>query len=251
MKPVAAEPSGSVVAIYRQGERHPQAQACAACEVRGAALFGALDDSGLDHIHTHIDSLGFAADATVYDRGGAGQAVFTVRSGLVRFERTTERGDRRIVRLAGRGDLIGQEALVRRPYTDAAIACTPVQLCRIPRTLIDELLVEQDMLPPTLMLRWQLALDAAEAWVADLSTGPARRRMLRLLLQLGEHADGDGLIWMPRRGEIGAMLDMTIETASRLVSALRREGVLALVEARSARLDMQALRRAVQREDEA
>lgn len=243
--------AGEGVPIYRMGERHPQALACSACEVRSAALFGVLDEAGLDHIHMHIDSLGFGADETLYDRGTAGQAVYTLRSGLVRFERTTERGDRRIVRLAGRGDLIGQEALVRRPYSDAAIACTPVELCRIPRSLINGLLQEDNDLPSALMLRWQITLDAAEAWVADLSTGPARRRLLRLLLRLAEHTDHEGLIWLPRRVEMGAMLDMTIETASRLVSALRREGVLELRPARNARLDAVALRRAILLEDQA
>jgi len=241
------------IAIYRQDDRHPQAQACAACEVRSSALFGALDDAGLDRIHTHIASLTFDPDATVYDRGTAGLAVYTVRAGLVRFERTTERGDRRIVRLAGRGDLIGQEALLQRPYADEAVACTPVQLCRIPRTLIDELARGEGTLPRELMLRWQVALDAAETWVADLSTGPARRRLLRLLLRLSEHADPGGQIWMPRREEIGAMLDMTVETASRLISALRREGVLELARSRSrsARLDAAALQKALRAEDSA
>ena len=32
---------------YREGARHPQAQACADCAVRSAAMFGALDDTGL------------------------------------------------------------------------------------------------------------------------------------------------------------------------------------------------------------
>jgi len=41
------------------------------------------------------------------------------------------------------------------------------------------------------------------------------------------------------------MLDMTFETASRLVSALRREGVLHAVDARHARLDMDALMQAL------
>lgn len=243
MKPTTAIP------IYRQGNRHPQALACAACEVRSAALFGALDDDGLDRIHTHISSLSFSPDQRVYDRGNAGLAVYTLRAGVVRFERTTERGDRRIVRIAGRGDLIGQEALLQRPYADAAVACTPVQLCQIPHTLIDELLTAQGALPRELMLRWQVALDAAEAWVAELSTGPARRRLLRLLLRLADHADGAGIIWLPRRYEIQAMLDMTVETASRLVSALRREGVLELVPTRSARLDTAALHRALRAED--
>jgi CRP-like cAMP-binding protein len=235
--------------IYRQGERHPQAQACAACEVRGAALFGVLSPEGLDRIHTHIASVTLAADATVYDRGSAGLAVYTLRSGLVRFERTTERGDRRIVRLAGRGDLIGQEALLQRAYSDAAIACTPVQLCRIPRNLVDNLAQGDGALPRELMLRWQLALDAAESWVAELSSGPTRRRLLRLLSRLVELAEPGEPIWLPRRDEIGAMLAITLETASRLVSSLRREGVLELMPRRRARVHPAALQQALRAED--
>lgn len=241
----------TAIPLYRQGERHPQAAACAACEVRRSALFGALDEAGLDRIHTHIASLTLDADTTVYDRGTAGLAVYTIRAGWVRFERTTERGDRRVVRLAGRGDLIGQEALLQRPYADEAIACTPVQLCRIPRTLVDDLARGGDALPRELMARWQRALDGAEAWVADLSTGPARGRLLRLLLRLSEQVDAAGRIWLPRRDEIGAMLDLTVETASRLVSALRREGVVELAPSRTARLDIAALHRALRAEDSA
>jgi CRP/FNR family transcriptional regulator, anaerobic regulatory protein len=241
----------SLIAIYRQGDRHPQAQACAACEVRSSALFGALDDAGLDRIHTHISSQTFEPDARVYDRGTAGSAVYTIRAGLVRFERTTARGDRRIVRLAGRGDLVGQEALLQRPYTDEAVACTTVQLCRIPRTLIDELASGDVAIPHALMSRWQVALEAAEGWLSNLSTGPARRRLLRLLLKLSDHADPAGTIWLPRRDEIGAMLAMTVETASRLISSLRREAVLELGPARSARLDVVALHKALLAEDAA
>lgn len=235
----------NAIPIYRQDSAHPQALACAACEVRSQALFGVLDDSGLDRIHTQIASVTLLPDAPVYDRGTAGLAVFTIREGLVRFERSSEHGDRRIVRIAGRGDLIGQEALLNRPYGDDAVACTEVQLCRIPRALIDQLAQGRDELPRELMLRWQRALDAAEAWVSDLSTGPARRRLLYLLRRLAEHAGADDTIWLPRREEIGAMLDMTIETASRLVSALRREGVLTLLPGRSAVLDRGALRKAL------
>jgi CRP-like cAMP-binding protein len=239
------------ISICRPGDRHPQAQACAACEVRGSALFGALDGAGLDRIHTHIGTLELGPDSLVYGRGTSGLAVYTVRSGLVRFERGTERGDRRIVRLAGRGDLIGQESLLQRPYADEAVTCTSVQLCRIPRTLVDELAQGSGTLPHELMRRWQVALEAAEAWLADLSTGPARRRLLRLLLRLAGHADAAGMIWLPRREEIGAMLDMSVETASRLISALRREGVLELVPGRSARLAPDALQRALRAADDA
>jgi CRP/FNR family transcriptional regulator, anaerobic regulatory protein len=97
--------------------------------------------------------------------------------------------------------------------------------------------------------RWQLALENAETWAADLATGPARRRLLQLMRKLGEHADDEGRIWLPRRDEIGAMLDMTVETASRLVSRLRREGVIELLAPRAARLDDKALREALRQQD--
>ena len=239
----------SIHPLLWRDQRHPQAEACAQCEVRSTALFGALTEAELDGIHTHIAGLTLEPDAAIYGRGSAGLAVYTVRSGVVRFERTTDRGDRRIVRLAGRGDLIGQEALLQRPYADEAICCTAVQLCRIPRALVDDLAKDHGALPRELMLRWQVALDGAEAWLAELSSGPARRRLLRLLERLLAHADAAGQVWLPRREGIGAMLGMTEETASRLVSALKRDGVLTLLPGRSALLDRAALAAALQAAD--
>jgi hypothetical protein len=56
----------NAIPVFRQEGAHPQALACAACEVRSQALFGVLDDSGLDRIHTQIASVTLQADAPVY-----------------------------------------------------------------------------------------------------------------------------------------------------------------------------------------
>jgi len=223
----------------------PQARECARCAVRTNALFGALDDADLGLVHGDIVSLRFAPGERIYARGEPVPGVFTVREGLVRFEQVTAAGDRRILRLAGPGDLIGQEALLQRPCAEEAVACTEVQVCRIPRPLVERLALAQPALWRELMARWQRALELTEAWVADLTTGAARRRVLKLLEMLAERADGDGRIWMPRRPEMGAMLDMTVETASRIVSRLGREGVIELLPPRHARLDGPALARAL------
>lgn len=239
----------NVIPLYRQDVHHREARVCASCTVRESALFGVLDDDALDDLHLQIAHVELQPDQRLYARGDTGGAVYTVREGMVRFERVTERGDRRIVRIAGPGDLIGQEALLQRSYADEAIACTPVRLCRIPRGLIEEVGASQPPLLRELMLRWQVALDAAEVWASDLSTGPARRRLLRLVLRLTQYPDGRGLIWLPRREDMGAMLDMTFETASRLISQLRREGVIELEGLRHARVHEPALRDALQRAD--
>jgi len=239
----------TLIHLYGVDATHPQARACAACGVRGVSLFGALDQAGLDYIHAHIASIELQPGKVLFDAGAHGPALYTLRQGIVRFECITERGDRRIVRLAGRGDLVGQEVLLRQPYAASAVACTPVQLCRIPAHLVDGLASQHPALVRELMARWQRALEDSAGWLAELATGPVRRRMLRLLHKLAGHAGPDAVIWLPQRDEIGAMLDLTVETASRLVSRLRREGVLELLGARQARVDVAALQQALRLED--
>lgn len=229
------------VPLYLQPATHPQARACAACAVREQALFGVLDADGLSRLHVAIATPAFAADEALWQAGTVGMAMYTLRSGIVRFERVTAAGDRRIVRLAGPGHLIGQETLLSAPHADDAVACTPVQACRLPRTLVDELARSEPQVVRELMRRWQAAVVAAEQWASELTAGPARRRVLSLLHQLVQLSDGDDGTWLPRREDMGAMLDLTTETASRIVSALRREGVLQALSKQHVRVDAQRL----------
>lgn len=218
------------------------------CGVRSSALFGALDDAALAQIHHQILDLTLEPGQRLYGAHERGQAAFTVREGVLRLERSSERGERRIVRLAGQSNLVGMEAMLGQTYAADAIACTPVRACRLPRTVIDQLAANRPGLLRDLMKRWQAALDEADEWLTELSSGSARWRMLRLLLKLTEYGDRSSLVWLPSRQDMGAMLAMTVETASRLVAALRREGVLEIVDARHARLDMTALMAALKRE---
>ncbi len=221
---------------------NPQARVCAECRVRRFALFGALDEAALERIHGHIAELRLAPGESLYRMQEAGLAAYTVRAGVIRLERTNERGERRILRLAGRSDTIGMEAMLGQSYAADAVACTEVQVCCLPRSLLDELANDQPALMRDMMKRWQRALDDADEWLTELCTGPARRRVLRLLLKLSEFAEHDGEpVWLPARQEMSAMLDMTVETASRLISQLKREGVLTAHSQRSATLHMDAL----------
>jgi CRP/FNR family transcriptional regulator len=226
---------------------NPQARVCADCGVRKFSLFGVLDHAALDSIHVHIADIRLQPGQSLYSAQDAGVASFTVRSGVVRLERSNERGERRILRLAGRSDMLGMEAMLGQSYAADAVACTEVQVCRLPRTLVDELSREQPDMLLDMMKRWQRALDDADEWLTELCAGPARHRMLRLLLKLSEYADG-GAVWLPSRLEMGAMLDMTIETASRLVSQLKREGLLDTPDQRHAHIHMDRLMAALRAE---
>ncbi|HEY0824648.1 MAG TPA: Crp/Fnr family transcriptional regulator [Ramlibacter sp.] len=225
------------------------ASCCTLCQVRPKALFGVLPGPELQQASAATTPLSLQQGERLYTQGDAGSAVYTVRSGIVRFERVTSGGECRIVRLAGVGALIGQEALLRAPYAEDAVACTPLQVCRIPVDTVESNCAQQPALRRELMRRWQAALEAAGEWNAELARGHARRRMLKLMAQLRQLSADGSTIWLPSRQEMSEMLGLAPETASRLVSRLRREGVLQVDSLTEGRVDDEKLSAALRRAD--
>jgi CRP-like cAMP-binding protein len=115
--------------------------------------------------------------------------------------------------------------------------------------VVKQMIQEDAMVRQAVLTRWQQALEQAEDWVTDLTTGLSLRRFLVLLGRIAAFEPSSDLIWLPRREEIGAMLDISMETASRMVSALKREGVIELLPPSHARLDRSRWRQALERLD--
>lgn len=228
-------------------ECHPQAQICMRCGVRHLSLFGTLPADALAEIDVHIDALRLKKDSTFVLEGQTGGFLYTVQAGLARLERSTAQGARRVVRLYGRGDIVGLEALLGRPYTGSAITLGEVELCRIPTALVRDFSARFPALTEDLMRRWQSALDEADEWLSELSVGSARYRALRLLQKLLRYFDS-GIVVLPGRSDIGAMLNVTLETASRLISEFKREGLLEGEGPRWFRIDPERIAAAILRE---
>jgi CRP-like cAMP-binding protein len=75
------------------------------------------------------------------------------------------------------------------------------------------------------MKRWQRALDLADFWLTQYSTGTSRQRVARLLLTLAA-PDLPGPVHLFGREDIGAMLDLSTETVSRVIGDLRRQKII-------------------------
>ena len=75
-----------------------------------------------------------------------------------------------------------------------------------------------------IMKRWQRALNDADLWITQLSTGSSRQRVARLLLKLV--CDEDQKCELFNREDMGAVLGITTETASRIVAEFKRKSLL-------------------------
>ncbi|MGB0721854.1 MAG: Crp/Fnr family transcriptional regulator [Gammaproteobacteria bacterium] len=198
---------------------------CQNCGVRHLVLFADLEQSDFSLIHEPIEEAAFDSGTTVYRASEDAHSVFTIRSGLVKLVRYLPDGTQRITRLLKQGDVLGLESVLGDRYDHTAVVLDRAEVCRIPRAVIRRLNAETPRLATQLMARWQQALSDADSWLTDLNTGTARERIARLLLRQQE-ANPDSAFHLLGREDIGAMLGITTETASRTVAQFKREGLI-------------------------
>jgi CRP-like cAMP-binding protein len=189
------------------------------------ALFADLDESDFAKIHAPIDDLDYGPGAVLAQEGGPAPGLFTLRSGLVKLVRTTTDGRERIVRVMRQGDVIGLEALVQGKFETGAVALTATSVCRIPLDIIQSLAVQSPRLHQSLMKKWSHNQKEAEDWLADLNFGSARQRVAHFILKMRNPSDTQRVTLFSRE-DIGAMVDLKMETVSREVSHFVRAGVL-------------------------
>lgn len=198
---------------------------CRTCGIRDMVLFADLNEDDFKMIHAPVDSLELLTGDILFNEGDAARGIFTLREGMVKLVRITPDGRQRIVRVLRPGDVVGLEALVHARYDADAIALSEVSVCRVPLSVIHTLQAQSPRLHQKLMEKWSHALKEANDWLVDLNFGTARSRVSNFVLKMRGTLDDDTVTLFARE-DMGAMLDLKMETVSREISALVREGVL-------------------------
>ena len=223
---------------------------CKTCGVRKVSLFAGMTDEDFSHIHQEIDDSEFSTGTSIFKQGEAGGHVFTIRKGMVKLCRIRENGDQRIMRVLRLGDVVGLEVVVANQYEYDAVALEPVIACRIPVGVIKRLDSESPRLHKQLLEKWHKTLVEADEWMAELTSGTARARMAKLLLKMRRHETPE-VSTLFSREDIGSMLCMTMETASRTIKAFEREGKVQSLDAggRFYKVDVEALEVEISKSD--
>lgn len=198
---------------------------CRSCGVRDMVLFADLNEQDFAQIHTPIDDMVYAPQSQLFGEGQEAKGVFTIRQGMVKLVRSTIDGRERIVRVLRQGDVCGIEAMATARYDTEAVALVETSVCRIPLSVLHHLAAHSPRLHVRLMQKWQQALKDADDWLAELNFGSARQRVAGLALKMRDPAQPRQTQFFARE-DMGAMLDLKLETVSREISSLVREGAL-------------------------
>jgi CRP/FNR family transcriptional regulator, anaerobic regulatory protein len=198
------------------------------CRVCGAPAPMPFDAVGA-HRHgrdlREVGSFRLSPHVSVAIAAEPAHAVFSLREGFIKVWERDDTGNCRITRLLRPGDMLGLEAMFQPTYAHNADTVSSVKLCRIPVGLLERLQEQEPGLHRELGLQWHEQLGRTEQLMLSLVTGASRGRVLKLLRYLAEFAF-PGPCPRLRRLDMAAMLDISSETAARVIAELKHDGLL-------------------------
>ena len=229
----------------------PDARDCSSCPIRHRAVCARCEPDELDRLEAIKFYRRHAAGEAIVWAGDRMDFVASVVDGVATLTQTMEDGRRQMVGLLMASDFIG------RPNRDSVAydvtATTDVTLRCFRRKQFDALLVSTPHIAQRLLEMTLDELDAAREWMLLLGRKTAREKIASFLVIIARRnarADagpprGDSAFDLPLTREAMAdYLGLTLETVSRQMSALRRDGVIRLEDRRRVLVpDFQRLRR--------
>jgi len=169
----------------------------------------------------------FVRDAEIYSEGDRADCWFKVISGTVRICKLMADGRRHIAEFFYAGDCFGLDSDVQRAF--AAEAVGEVMVMRFSRAATERLIDEQPGLARRLFDMTMRSLAHAQTRLLMLGRMTAPERVASFLLELAERRDVRRAIDVPMsRSDIADYLGLTIETVCRVLSAMKRDGAIAI-----------------------
>lgn len=209
---------------------HPS---CGDCPIRHRAVCARCEADELAHLDEIKYYRSFQAGQTVIWSGDRMDFVASVVSGIATLTQTMEDGRRQMVGLLLPSDFVGRPGRGHAAYD--VTATTDLVMCCFRKKPFEEMMLSTPHIGQRLLEMTLDELDAAREWMLLLGRKTAREKISSLLAILARRdaslkaGAGACSFDLPlTREEMADYLGLTLETVSRQISALKREGVIEL-----------------------
>ncbi|UZN04100.1 Crp/Fnr family transcriptional regulator [Cellulomonas sp. S1-8] len=196
--------------------------------------FAGLDDAALADVDRRFVSLAWAQGEALYRAGDPAEHLYVLASGRVKVVHPTERGTDVITDVLLPGDLFGTLSTLGDPtHPETAQALTTVCALRMDVEAFRSVLVAHPAVALRVLDDVAARLQAARTGAARTVSGTVEQRVAGVLLRLSdrlgqEQRTGGTLLQLPlTRADLAAMTGSTPESVSRVMSRLRRDGIVA------------------------
>ncbi len=207
---------------------------CDTCTFRTQAVLCDLEDDDLAEFQNIKHSLDYEAQQAVFYEGHSCLGLYLLCRGKVKLTRSSARGRRQIVRILGPGELIEKQAFGERALHEVTCeTLEPSQVCVIDKARYLAVIHRNPQLAIKLIQLLSNEHGVNMDQLDQFTFKTARERLAGLLLELGDRfgrksADRVQVGVTLKREEIAEMAGITVETAIRLLSVFRNEGLLTI-----------------------
>lgn len=208
---------------------------CGDCPIRHRAVCARCEADELERLDQIKYYRSFEAGQTVIWAGDKMDFVGSVVSGIATLTQTMEDGRTQMVGLLLPSDFVG------RPGRDAAAydvhAVSDIVMCCFRKKPFEEMMIRTPHISQRLLEMTLDELDAAREWMLVLGRKTAREKIASLMAIIARRdavlnmaaARGPLVFDLPLTREAMAdYLGLTLETVSRQISALRKDGIISL-----------------------
>lgn len=215
---------------------------CQACEARHKGVCGALTPVQLTELSKHTTKTVHEHSNELQSSDQDQEQYSNILSGVVKLTKLMPDGRQQIVGLQFAPDFLG------RPFSEqsgvVAEAATNVRLCNFPKKVLENFIDESPDMERRLHQQHLNELDEARDWMLTLGRKTAIEKLASFLVLVISHIDPEKYflkeskdIELPlKRGDIADYLGLTIETVSRQLTNLRKQGLLEVGNKRSIKI---------------
>jgi CRP/FNR family transcriptional regulator len=204
---------------------------CSECPIRHRAVCAQCSDDELEVLENLKSYKSFKAGEPILWRGDTLTYVGSLVQGVATLSKTMEDGRTQMVGLLLPSDFIGRPG--RSEIDFDVVAVTDVTLCCFQRKPFEALIASTPHIAQRLVEMALDELDVAREWMLLLGRKTAREKIatfIHMLVQRQHMGDAEttklALVLPLTQEQIANYLGLTLETVSRQLGAMKKEGIL-------------------------
>ena len=203
---------------------------CSSCPIRHRAVCASCNGAELNRLSDMKSYRSCKAGEVIVLEGGVLPFVASIVTGCATLTQSLEDGRMQMVGLLLPSDFLGRPGRATAPFE--VVAVTDTMLCVFERLAFERMMAETPHVADRLLKMALDELDAARDWMLLLGRKTAREKVATLLAIILRRAPSAAF---PLRAELplsreamATYLGLTIETVSRQMTALRKDGFIRL-----------------------
>lgn len=206
---------------------------CEQCIVREFSSLKALNKEELLKMDNCKVSKIVKKGEFIFEEGEKVNGVFCVKDGVCKMTKLSANGKDQIVKLAKRGDLLGQRSMISDEVTNlSAVALEDMQICFVPKAEILGFFDQNNAFSMNVMKTICGDLKEADSFMVSMAQKTVKERLAYALFYLAENFgmnEDKSLKLQLSREEIASMIGTATESCIRLLSEFNKLGVITIL----------------------